>query len=161
MKLPVFEEVKVPNFEIQTLVKIFHRYGAGQVPCFIYLSAENENQARMQIDHIVKALQELEVHPQIPYPFYAITKHVQSHPDLPIVPTEEDLPQHFYKKSKRLKSKEQSLLNRVRLVADKLTNQDLITTDENIRQEMSLHKELYRLTRETHFYELILKKLKN
>lgn len=160
MKLPVFEELKVPNFEIPILLKALHRIGAGQLPIFVYLSAKNEAEARQQLDHITKALHELGVHPQIPFPIYAITEFIDVHPDIPIVPNEEELPQHFNKKSKRLKTKEQSLLNRVRIVAEKLNNQDLIKTDDSIKMEMSLHRRLYRLTRETHFYETILKKLK-
>lgn len=159
MKLPVFEEVKTSDFSVTVLLKLLHRYGAGKSPLFVHLTANDPETAKMQADHIAKALRELGVHPQLPFPCYVITTQIKNHSDLTVVSEEKLLPDHFHKKPKRLKNKEQSLLNRVRLVADKLTNQDLVELDKQMNKEMEEHRNLYRATRENHFLEQLVKGL--
>tara|TARA_R110000868_G_scaffold411568_1_gene705392 strand:- start:3717 stop:4199 length:483 start_codon:yes stop_codon:yes gene_type:complete len=160
MKLPVFEEVKTSDFSLSILMKHLHRAGAGKSPIYIHLEPTDPVLARDQADSVYEALVGLDVHPQLPFPCYIITPALRGHDYLPHAKAEQDLPSHFRKKSKRLKNKEQSLLNRVRLVADKLTNQDLPQLDAIVNEEMSEHKKLYKVTRESHFYELLLKALK-
>lgn len=159
MKLPVFEEVKTSDFSVTVLLKLLHRYGAGKSPLFVHLTATNPETATIQADHIAKALRELGVHPQLPFPCYVITGQIKGHSELLVVSEEKFLPSHFNKKAKRLKNKEQSLLNRVRLVADKITNQDLVELDSTVNKEMKEHRKLYRATRENHFLEQLLKGL--
>lgn len=159
MKLPVFEEVKTSDFSVTALLKLLHRYGAGKSPLFVHLTAKDPETAQTQADHIAKALRELGVHPQLPFPCYIITTQLKSHSELVVVSEERYLPSHFNKKPKRLKNKEQSLLNRVRLVADKLTNQDLVELDSHMNREMEEHRVLYRATRENHFLEQLAKGL--
>tara|TARA_R100000656_G_scaffold96920_1_gene70364 strand:+ start:306 stop:788 length:483 start_codon:yes stop_codon:yes gene_type:complete len=160
MKLPVFEEVKTSDFSVSILMKHLHRAGAGKSPIFIHLDPADPVLANQQADCVHEALIGLDIHPQLPYPCYIVTPALKDHADLPHARAEQDLPSHFRKKSKRLKNKEQSLLNRVRLVADKLTNEDLGQLDKEVQSEMKEHKKLYKLTRETHFLELLLKALK-
>lgn len=161
MKLPVFEEVKTSDFSVTALLKLFHRHGAGKCPLYIHLNANDSTTANEQADHILRALKELGVHPKLPFPCYVISPHLMNHPELPHTSEEKFLPSHFYKKAKRLKNKEQSLLNRVRIVADKLTNQDILEINNAVENEMSEHKRLHKLTKETHFLEQLLKGLNN
>lgn len=159
MKLPVFEELKTSDFSTNALLKLLHKVGAGKIPIYIHLSALTQAQAQEQADNVAKALKELGVHPQLPFPCYVITTFLHGHSELPVAKTEKELPKHFNKKAKRLKNKEQSLLNRVRLVSDKLTNEDLVELDQVVTNEMSEHRKLHRLTRETHFLEQLAKTL--
>lgn len=160
MKLPVFEEVKTSDFSVSALEKLLHQTGAGKTPLCIHLDATEPQSALEQANNIAKALTQLGIHPQLPFPCYLISPVLQGHSELPVVALEQDLPSHFRKKTKRLKNKEQSILNRVRLVADKLNNQNLPQLDEGLKLEMKEHRKLYKLTRETHFLELLLKRLK-
>lgn len=160
MKLPVFEEVKTTDFSVPVLVKLLHRAGAGRSAIYIHLTAKDIEQAQIQADSIVQAFEQLSVHPNLPYPCYIISPVLKYHSVLNVVPLEQNLPSHFRQKTKRLKNKEQSLLNRVKLVSDKITNLDLTQLDQTVRTEMKEHKKLYKLTRETHFLEMLLKSIK-
>ena len=160
MKLPVFEEVKTTDFSVPVLIKLLHRAGAGRSAIFFHLSAKDPEQAKTQADAVVQAFEQLGLHPNLPYPCYIISSVLKFHPVLNVVALEQNLASHFRQKTKRLKNKEQSLLNRVKLVADKLTNLDLIDLDQVVKSEMKEHKKLYKLTRETHFLEMLLKSMK-
>jgi len=160
MKLPVFEEVKTTDFSVPVLVKLLHRAGAGRSAIYIHLTAKEAEQAQTQADAVVSAFEQLGVHPNLPYPCYVISPILKFHPVLNVVALEQNLPSHFRQKTKRLKNKEQSLLNRVKLVSDKITNLDLSELDQAVKTEMKEHKKLYKLTRETHFLEMLLKSIK-
>tara|TARA_R110002049_G_scaffold58295_4_gene158749 strand:- start:212 stop:694 length:483 start_codon:yes stop_codon:yes gene_type:complete len=160
MKLPVFEEIQTKDYSIPVLVKLLHKAGAGKTALYIHLSANQPDLAHEQADNIAQALDELGIHPKLPFPCYAISSVLKHHPVLTIIKLEQDLPSHFRQKTKRLKNKEQSLLNRVKLVADKLTNLDLRELDNDVKTEMKHHRKLYKLTKETHFLEMLLKSLK-
>ena len=160
MKLPVFEEVKTTDFSVPVLVKLLHRAGAGRSAIYIHLSAKEVELANSQADAVVSAFEQLGLHPNLPYPCYVISPVLKFHAILNVVPLEQNLPSHFRQKTKKLKNKEQSLLNRVKLVSDKITNLDLTELDKAVKAEMKEHKKLYKLTRETHFLEMLLKSIK-
>ncbi len=160
MKLPVFEEIKTNDYSISALVRLLHKAGAGKTALYIHLTATQIDAAHEQADNIAQALEELGVHPKLPYPFYLISPVLKHHPLLTIISIEQDLPAHFRKKTKRLKNKEQSLLNRVKLVSEKLTNIDLNELDQDVKLQMKEHRKLYKLTKETHFLEMLLKSMK-
>ena len=161
MRLPVYEKITPTDFSIESLKSLFISKLVGDIPCYIILPNLARNQVEQFLDNILKTLQTLRVHPVIPYPVYIITDMIQSHDELLLIKSERKLPQHFLKKSKRLKPKDQTLLNKVDVNSKKIQNSDIEDTLNELKSFISPHRTLFELSKEVDFYEDLLKQLES
>ncbi len=158
MKIPIFEEFIIEDFNPVELRDIIIDSRVGKVPMYLNLA----NKSIHDIESIVLTLKEIfleqNIHPYFPYPFYLITSE-QTPPFFLKVDTVKDLPEHFFKKVKRPSNKELQLLNKIELKVEKLCNLNIFEKLEQITHVKNTQKKLYLETKELFFLELVLHNL--
>lgn len=153
IKIPIYEEILVSSFELNALVSSLQNKRVGMVPCYLNLGELKGKQLHEAINNIIKALKKNEISPFFPYPLYLITEHVQYHPDIQIAPSVEQLPRHYFRKSRRLNPKENALLNRNNITAAKIFNENIDQKLSQLKALSSENQEMYNLTTECFFYQ--------
>lgn len=158
-RIPTYSEVKLESFQVFDMTEKLKELGVGEVPLYVDLSALGLEQTQEAIQNLAQALILLNLHPYFPYPLYVISSKVNDHDVLPIIPSVEDLPEHFNNKIKRLKQKEQLLLNKVRLKSGRLSNVALYDKVAELKNQFMAQKNILRACQENDFYEYLMEKL--
>lgn len=153
MKLPVYEELIIKNYKINSLVEKFQTIGVGYCPIYVDFSEIKKETALEKIAILLEALKKIEVSTIFPYPFYIISPYLDSNCGFPTVKSKEDLPDHFNKKTKRLKGKEEGLLNKTNFIARRLGNLNPGKEYKKIGPLMKEQKKLFTLSVELEYYE--------
>lgn len=159
MKIPIFEEVMIKSYDEGSLRLRFQRTRVGKTPAYVLLHHLNIDELSEALNNMATVLKDLKIHPHFPYPFYVITKLIDDHPLFPIAGTVAELPRHYFKKIKRPTKKESALLNKVGILANKISNISLYERNKDIEKYKIDQRELYRATKELNFYETILEDL--
>ena len=141
-RIPHYAEIKVDNYSIFELTEKFKEEGIGEIPLYIDLSILSDEQTLEAIQNISQSLILLNLHPYFPYPLYVITDKVNDHEIIPIIASPAELPSHFDNKIKRLKQKEQLLLNKVKLKSNRLANIALYDKVAEIKNNLKI-KEIF------------------
>lgn len=158
-RIPTYSELKFESLQVFELTEKLKEEGVGEVPLYIDLSALGPEQTQEALKNLAQSLILLNLHPYFPYPLYVITNKVGHHDVLPIIPSVSDLPEHFNNKIKRLKQKEQLLLNKVKLKSNRLANVALYDKIAEIKKQFKSQKRILRACQENEFYEYIREKL--
>ncbi len=162
MRIPIFEQITLQLSELENLEILqdtLAQSRPGQVPCYIGLWQTPSNRHEELARNVLLALKRLGVGPLFPYPLYIISDQLKDFDELPVVPTVEALPQHFFKKVKRLKNKELALLHKAHPQAQKLVNLDCNNKLAQLQSILKQNRPLYDLSRQLHFYETLLEKI--
>lgn len=160
MRLPVFEEIILKNFNETNLRKKLNLLEIGETPYFINLTGMPLESALQRLEALKNILHELEINTFFPYPLFIIHPEIKELPDFPVVSEERLLPTHFMKKTRRLRGREISLLNKTNLLAKKSTNLEISKNWEKFLKINPFTKLLSQVTEEVYFYESLLEKLK-
>lgn len=161
MRLPKWEKVDFSLTDADSIHQFLKTLRIGEIPILLVLKMNDEIEVENALNHIQDYFNQSHIDPNIPYPFYIISPLARPHPTLNIIRTPQELPEHFWVKVKRLKGKEEALLKKTSVIAQKLRSHDLIKKREYVQNQFSLNKILRDLTREAYFYEAILQELKN
>jgi hypothetical protein len=156
MRIPIFEEIEVKKFDLNSLNKFFVNKKLRRGPHYIDLTKLSSAFVVEAMDNIAIALEKLNIHPEFPFPFYIITEACSSHKVLQVSKSVDDLPAHFVRRVKRLKNKELAVLNKTLLLAEKLSNQEVKEIINDLKSCYGPQKELYQNCREINFYQHIL-----
>ncbi len=159
-RLPILEELKLIDFDYKNIEYALSHLRIGQVPYYIDLSDKNEQEIKKAIDHLTKYFKNNNHNPLFPYPFYVIGKINKNDSIFPVLTDKSHLPGHFFSKSRRLKNKEVSLLNKNVITATKIAQDDLTNKVKEIKMIMRERADLGKYTKEAIFYEKILKQIK-
>jgi hypothetical protein len=159
LKLPVLHKVEIEKFELGAVLTALKKEYAGEVPCVITLELEDIGEIKDALEIIVIALSTLNIHPRFPYPLYIITDKIQHHPDLCLIKKAEDIPEHFVKRLKKIKGREQALLNKTQTILERIQNHPVSEEHEYIKHYFHGRRELKDLSHQVYFFERILKKL--
>ncbi len=145
MKLPLFDELKIKNFEVESLCDRFKRSKVGESPYFIEIDHADDS-AEIIISNIEKALRTIGVHPSIPYPTVVITKaNLNYGGGVQVFKNSEHITKYFNSlKSRRLKGKEIGLLNKVDALVQKIINLDTYKILDNFNQKIGNQRQLTR-----------------
>jgi hypothetical protein len=155
MNLPLLTEIEIHDFAVQALVRKLRDSEVGSKPCFIELEFKQRKYVEPALDNITAALEILEVDPRFPYPLYIITPLVRRFLDLAILNSRSQLPKHFYCKTHRLNSKEQSLLKKTKLLSSKIKNNELSEISIHIESHSNLQRLLSDVCQENDFLESV------
>lgn len=158
MKIPVFEEIILTDFNYDHLKSLFADSKIGKVPTYINLSILKKSDLNSIIELLESVFEELKLHSRFPYPTYLIS-HLPAESSFPLVSSTKELPDHFFKKVKRPNNKELQLLNKLDLKVDKLTNLDSIKILDNFEETSFPQRALFELSKELYFLEKIYKHL--
>lgn len=158
-RIPHYAEINVESYDVFELTEKFKEEGIGEVPLYINLSMLNPDLTLKAIKNIAQSLILLNLHPYFPYPLYVVTDKISEHEVMPIIPSVEDLPAHFDNKIKRLKQKEQLLLNKVKLKSNRLANVALYDKVAEIKNQFKNQRKILRACQENEFYQHLIDKL--
>ena len=156
MAIPTMTEIKILDYEVQTLVESFKKAEVGQKPCYIDLELKHAKYIEPALDNIMAALEVLGIDPRFPYPLYIITPFVGKYLDLPLITEKKRLPVHFFCKNQRLNSKEQSLLKKTHMLARKIENNEISDITVHMTSESSARRLLSEVCTENEFLETIV-----
>ncbi|MGB0453378.1 MAG: hypothetical protein ACPGJV_06655 [Bacteriovoracaceae bacterium] len=161
MRIPIYQEISFENYEASELIKALGELELGKLPYYSILHHLDYEKTKEAIDNFNQAFITLGIHPLFPYPFYLITEKVKSHDQISIFESIDALPQHFFRKVKRLKTKEQAVLQRVNLKAAKIKNIEIYAKSEELKDRLHPQRELYNVCEELQFYDYLLKTIKD
>ncbi len=152
MKIPIYEEILIDNFDIENIKIQIEESRIGQVPAYINLAGMKKQEIEILVANLEQILVDLNLHPNFPYPLYLITP-TRPKTFLNCVNSVKELPDHFFKKVKRPTNKEIYLLNKLSIKVEKIKNLDLYNLlnkldDDSISQEL-----LFLETKELYFLE--------
>ena len=151
MKVPVFEEIEIKSRDEKSLKLKMKKVKAGTVPLYIDCMEMAEFELEEFAEKLNNVLSEMNIHPLFPYPIYLINDKVLNNSHFLILPTEEELPLFYRKKTARLKNKEQSLLNKVDLNSERIRNKNIEADLKFIKDRSHLQKELFNLNKKETF----------
>lgn len=160
MRVPVYEELKISQFDVMAVLDQMKKSRLGHVPCYIDLVGHPENETDQALQALEDALIMLKVSPLFPYPFFIISDKIKRQTThIPIVQNKSELPAHFKKPVKRLTSKELSLLNKAVTLTERISNTPLQQRQKELDEGTRFHKMLFQLSKELDFYQEILEDL--
>ncbi|MCP4912006.1 MAG: hypothetical protein GY909_02715 [Oligoflexia bacterium] len=160
MRLPVFQSIDCTEYSKPSLHEAFLKSGLGSFPLYIYLDLKDKEKVLEALETILDLINEMKVNIKFPYPFYVVTPVVDTYEGLMVINNTSQLPKHFVKRIKRLKNREMALLNKSKLILDRLNNHNLEEDIEKIKARSYQNKELYNLTKEYSFYNSVLEKMR-
>ena len=156
MNIPTLAEIEIHDYEVQSLIEKFKKHQVGQRPCFIEVQLKQRKLIEPALDNIMTALEVMGIDPRFPYPLYLITPYVKRFLDIPIVTDRKNLPKHFFCKTGRLNSKEQSLLKKNKMLANKISNHEVSDITVHIKTESAARRMLIDVCQENEFLETIM-----
>ncbi len=159
MKIPIFEEISVNPTELDSLPEKIRTRKSADCPAYFLLKGVKLNVQLAFLNELKKVLQREGLHPFFPFPLYIVSDKLLTDDLIPIVPTVDELPRHFYSKVKRPKKEEIDILAKNAILVERLRNLDLFAKQALLNRRTS-DRELYELTRESYFYEKILEEIR-
>lgn len=158
MKIPIFEEFIIDDFDLNEIKDIFVDSRVGKVPMYVNLVNRNAEEITEILRFFKEIFIEKNIHPFFPYPFYLITSDKNDRFFLKVDSVKE-LPEYFFKKVKRPNNKELQLLNKIELKVEKICNLNIYEKVEQITHVRNTQKKLYQETKELFFLELVYSNL--
>lgn len=160
MRVPIYEEIVLVNYDIMSIVDLMRKSRVGKSPSYINLSSFEEKEVYIILETLSEAFRILKISPYFPYPFYIISTFYYPEIDIPVLKSTVELPNHFKNKVKKLNNKELDLVNKTATLSERISNQSITAKRRELRQKLKEHKRLFHLCREQSFYEDILQNLK-
>ena len=147
------------NFTVFELTERLKEVGIGEVPLYVDILEFDQEMTKEFLTNITQAMILLNLHPFFPYPFYVITDKVTSHDLMPICRDVSELPTHFSNRVKRLKQKEQLLLNKVQIKSSKLANISLHDKIGELKNQFKSQRKIMENCQEENFYRHLIERL--
>ena len=159
MRLPVYHKVSLLDFSFENIKDALVKNSIGKAPVIIEVPGKNQEFAEQILETLYAVLEDLNVHPRIPYPIYVLTKEVITFKDLMIVNHSKSLSNYFNKKIKMLKVREQALLNKTNLRTSRILNHPVRKDLELFHSQRKESRYLNHLSFERNAYLKISKML--
>lgn len=159
MRIPKWEKV---DFEVNTQAdaqKLISTLKIGELPLLLVIKEEDPKKVNLIIDWIHEILAHAKIDSNFPYPTYILSPYADPHLELNVIRSPYELPDHFWVKVKRLKGKEESLLKKTMVLAQKLKSHELLEKSDYVKHRFVMNRVLRDLTRETYYYETLLQQL--
>lgn len=161
MKLPVIQQINITNFDLPSLKEAFHNQKVGSLPLYLEISSLEKTVVEKKLLLIKEALDSLKLNSFFPYPFYIINALNIKIEGLNTLDSVIKLPKHYIFKIKRVKNREQALLNKSQIIIERINNHPLREELDLIHDQRIKNKLLKELTKETSIYHKILRNIKN
>lgn len=156
MRVPIYEEIKLKDYDVMSFVDILRKSKVGKGPTYLELGHLEEKEAYLILETLSEALKILKISPLFPYPLYIIGPFNFPELNIPIIPNSSELPKHFYNRVKKLNSKELDLVNKITTLTERVSNHPLETRRRELKKSMKDQGTLFLLTRELASYENML-----
>ncbi len=157
MKTPILEEFKLKSIdkeEIQAAIKSFR---VGHQPLFLDASKLERDRLIKLLGLLSNCLEEQNLSPKFPYPFYVISEIEDIWTGFPVFKTLEDLPTYYQFEATRPTNKEQKVLDFIDISASNIRNEDVQLCLDEFGRTISSQRIIKALSKEGHKLEKILK----
>lgn len=159
MKVPLLQKIEIGQNDISELENIFKKNNIGKIPTiliFTDLTIEQSKNAFLLTEGLCR---HLEIDPQFPYPLYILNEYNIEQSFFPEINDLNSIPRHFVKKIKRIKKREQNILDKVVTLSDRISNHQVTGDLEYIALKAKDNKKLKELCSEKSFYLELLTQL--
>lgn len=159
MKLPLIQKLEIIPTQVEEIQAIFKKNGVASCPTLLLFTNLNGHKLSVAFEMCQKAFQNLELNPRFPYPTYIVHEAETKQSFFPEIQSQNNLPKHFIKKIKRVKKREQSLLDKVITLSDRIKNHKIHEDLEYLKSKSQQNRELSNLCAEKSFYLELLEKM--
>lgn len=159
-KIPIYNEIIIDGLNTEQLRQRLASLQIGSLPYYIVIHEQDQQVVIKRINSILSIVEELGLSVYFPYPLYIITTKLDQHPNIQISPSVEELPRYFFKKIRRLKPKEISILNKNKVLSSKISNENILKKHRELKSMLKKNRELSNISREIDFYQKITEKRK-
>ncbi|MBT3983266.1 MAG: hypothetical protein HOE90_18070 [Bacteriovoracaceae bacterium] len=160
MKVPVYHEIKMENKPIEEIEKLIKLSPVGSSPVYIsFRDADDPEDVRRAVSKISLTITSMGVNPRFPNPIYVVYNGDYKKGELPHIRHVNELPKFFFSKTKEVTSKEMHFIKKIQLNVEKMSGSLIRKQLGILNKKSEANKELFLLTRETHYYQTLLKLL--
>lgn len=159
MRIPILQEIIIPDRHPQALVKQLKAHHLGQLPTYWVSDIPLADELLGFLDLMESCLREMHVDAHFPFPFYIVSTVIADHSFFPVIANVTLLPSHFQQKNKRPKAKEQVLAQKVEIMAQLLQALDLSERRDGLRMIGKKTRALYRHAKEHALLSDMLQKM--
>jgi hypothetical protein len=156
MDAPIYEEIIIKKFDLTSLEFAFLQRKLGERPAVLILPEKDKELQKKIITNILIVLKKHQINPRFPYPIYVVADVDIEAKNIPIIQRDHFAPRFFYCRNPKVTSRESNLLNKVKIIRDKLFKGDLEEKVEYIKSQAPKKREIYLLSEEEAFYQQIL-----
>lgn len=152
----MYKQIKFKSINKEEVKEIFLKEYSPYEAILINIINSSKEEAIAVIETISQILKQFKINPHIPYPIYILNQHLFKKYELPTVRNFNNLPSYFFSHRKSsFISHEKNLMRHNHHLADKLHNQNLEKTFEDIKKISESQKEINFNIKEIHQYEII------
>lgn len=161
MKLPLLQKIDIQTTDKEEILDIVKKNSLGKIPTIFIMSELTIENAKVAIKACEEAFRGQKIDPKFPYPTYFLNDYAIDQGFFPNLRGIQEAPKHFIKKIKRVKKREQGLLDKVTTLSDRINNHSISEDMDYITLKARETKELKELCAEKSFYLELLQHLKN
>jgi hypothetical protein len=161
VKLPLLQKIDIKVYDEAEVKNILTKNALGKIPTILIMSDLTIEQAKVAIKAFEKCFRELKMDPHFPYPTYFLNEWSFEQDYFPNLKSMVEAPKHFLKKIKRVKKREQVLLDKVTTLSERINNHSISDDLDYITLKAKDNKVLKELCAEKSFYLELLQNLKN
>jgi len=156
VKLPLIQKIEIEVSTPQDIENILKKNYVGQLPTLFILTPPKGVSLEKQYIALESAFQKLGIDPNFPYPTYITYETNLDQNFFPSLKGVEDAPKHFVKRIKRLKNREQALLNKANTLSSRIQNHSVSSDLNYISEKRRVNRALRDQCSERTFYEEVL-----
>lgn len=153
----MIQKIEIDDFEDSSLEKVLLKNQVGSCPTLLSLEVpkgSSWSECALKVEANFKTLS---VDPRFPYPTYLLNPMgIKTSQYFPSLAALTDAPKHFKKKIKRLKNREQVLLEKTITLSNRIKNHSVPKTWAYLLEKSFMNKTLRNLCHEKAFYNDIL-----
>jgi hypothetical protein len=162
MRVPILQEIKIPERHPHAIEKLLKQHHIGLQPLYWVSDIPFAEELYGLLDLLEECFRQMHVDSHFPYAFYIVTNLIEKHSFFPIVTSVNQLPLHFKQKSKRPKAKEQVIAQKIEILTHLVQAGDLTDRREGLKLIGKKSRALYRSSREhAMLHELLEKMMEN
>lgn len=152
MKVPLLQKIEISQKDLTELENIFKKNSVGKIPSILIFTDLTIEQTQAAFQMAEGLCRHLELDPSLPYPLYVLNEWNIEQTFFPEVTDLNSVPRHFVKKIKRVKKREQNILDKVITLSDRINNHQVTSDLEYIALKAKDNKKLKELCSEKSFY---------
>lgn len=152
MKVPLMQKIEMNVKDVPDLKNIFQKNNIGELPTILIFKDFTIEQSKKMISACEIMCDKLFINPRFPYPLYILNEWNIEQSTFPEVSDINAVPRHFVKKIKRIKKREQNILDKVTTLSNRINNHSVTSDLEYITLKANDNKKLKELCAEKSFY---------
>lgn len=156
MKTPILEEFKLKSIDKDEIIEAVKKYRVGHQPLYLDASKLQRERLVKLLGLLSNVLEEMNLSPKFPYPFYIISDIEDIWSSFPIFKSLKALPTYFQFEATRPTNKEQKVLDFIDIAASNIRNEDVQLCLDEFGRTISSQRIIKALAKEGNKLEKVL-----